>query len=346
MSAIHQRLAAQGLVRGFPSVAKVARHMLALQGQDLPAVKWALGVRRPGATEREVDEAFKRGEIVRSWPLRGTLHVVAAEDLEWLRALVCDRNLARHAKRHRDLGLSDADFTKARRIAERALDAQGLGRAELLARFEKEGLSAEGQRGVHLLWKLAQWGVLCLGDFDGKEQRFVLTEKWILRSTQLRGDEALGELATRYVRGHGPSTAEDLAWWTGLTKTEAKRALAIAGLVTPVALDAPLAAAAIPEALLLPGFDEYFLGYADRSAVIEEQHVDRIVPGGNGIFQPMIVLRGKIRGTWRRKLGKKGLTLTLVPFTKLRSAERTAVVSRAAELAAFWGVPLQSVEDA
>lgn len=341
MSPIPQRLAAQGLVRGLESAPQVARHMLALQGQDLPAVKWALGVRRPGATEREVDAAFDRGSIVRSWPLRGTLHVVAAEDLEWLRALLCDRNLARHAKRHRDLGLTDADFTKARRIAERALDVHGLPRAELLARFEKERLSAEGQRGVHLLWKLAQWGVVCLGDFEGKEQRFVLTEKWITRSTQLRGDEALGELATRYVRGHGPSTAEDLAWWAGLTKTEAKRALAIAGPVEPMG-----AFSEIPEALLLPGFDEYFLGYADRSAVIDAQHVDRIVPGGNGIFQPMIVLRGQIRGTWGRKLAKKGLTLTLVPFTKLRSAERTALVSRAAELAAFWGVPLQSVEDA
>lgn len=327
-----ERLKAQFLSSPAPDVASVGRRLLGLQGQDLAAVKWALGVRVPNATEALVEAAFNERALVRSWPLRGTLHVVPADDLPWLTQLTAARSIARQAKRHRDLGLTDADFKKARTLAERALAATPLTRDALLEVFESARLSTKGQRGVHLLWMLAQWGVVCLGDFVEGEQRFVLTEAWLRSPRTLQGDEALGALARRYVEGHGPSTDADLAWWAGLTLTDARRGLDIAR-VKPAAARSR----ALPDALLLPGFDEYFLGYTDRTACLDAKYFERVVPGGNGVFQPMVVLEGVIAGTWRRRVTKKEVRLTLLPFTRFTAKQRAALERAAQPFGHFHG---------
>ncbi|MFT3706341.1 MAG: winged helix DNA-binding domain-containing protein [Archangium sp.] len=326
---ITERLEAQALSKPLPSVRDVARRMLCLQGQDLAAVKWALAVRSKGATERDVEAAFNDRAIVRSWPLRGTLHALPAEDLGWLLALTHQKNLARHVKRHRDLGLTDADFATAREIAERELAKSPLPREALLAAFERGKVSTEGQRGVHLIWKLAQWGVLCLGDFVDGDQRFVLVDDWIRKPRKLTADEALEELSKRYLAGHGPSTLEDLAWWTGLPKKTLS--------LSPAGERVGERARPVHAPLLLPGFDEYFLGYTDRSAVLDARHFDRIVPGGNGVFQPMMVHEGRIVGTWRRKVDQKKVTITLLPFAKKSPADFTAA---AEAYGAFHGKPV------
>lgn len=329
-----QRLHAQFLATPAPDVASVGRRLLGMQGQDLAAVKWALGVRVPNATEALVEAAFNDRSLVRSWPLRGTLHVVPAEELLWLTALTSPRSIARQAKRHRDLGLTDADFTKARALAEKSLEPGPLTREALLGVFDAARLSTKGQRGVHLLWMLAQWGVICLGDFLEGEQRFVLTAKWLRSPRRLDGDEALGELARRYVEGHGPSSDVDLAWWCGLSLTEARRGLEIAR-VKPSTTKAR-----IPRALLLPGFDEYFLGYAARGACLDAKYFERVVPGGNGVFQPMVVLDGVIQGTWKRRVTKKNVRLTLLPFTRFTVKQRQLIEGAAQAFGHFHGKPV------
>ncbi|MCU0625760.1 MAG: winged helix DNA-binding domain-containing protein, partial [Gemmatimonadaceae bacterium] len=286
---VARRLAAQALTRRAPSVAAAARQLFGIQAQDLPQAQWALASRAEGATLATVDAAFARGEIVRSWPMRGTLHVVPAEDAPWLAAFFRTRNLARHARRLRELEIEARDVAIARDVVESVLGDAGMPREELFTHLVRAGQRVERQRGVLLLWHLAQDGVLCLaGD------RFILAARRIASPRLLAGDEALGELARRYRRGHGPTTVEDLAFWCGLPKGVARRAIEIAGDT----VDAD--GAAIPDALLLPGFDEYLLGYADRSACIAAEDFARIVPGGNGVFLPMLVLRGQVRGTWRR----------------------------------------------
>lgn len=312
-----------------------------MQGQDLAAVKWALAVRTDGSTERAVETAFNERKLVRSWPLRGTLHVLPAEELGWVLGLTHQKNLSKHVKRHRDLGLTDDDFSKTRAVAERELAKSPLTREELLAAFERAKVSTEGQRGVHLIWKLAQLSVLCLGDFtvDGA-QRFVLLEDWVRQPRKLSGDEALAELAARYFEGHGPATLEDFEWWCGLKKSDCQRAMELARTRIDAALKRK-PPSRIPTALLLPGFDEYFLGYTDRSAVLEAKYFERIVPGGNGVFQPMIVVDGHIVGTWRRKISEKKVALTLLPFTKkFSAAQRTAIDSAAEAFGAYLQRPV------
>lgn len=339
-SLLEARIEAQQLRGTASDVVAAARRMLALQGQDLVAVKWALGVRCAAAVERDVDAAFDAGKLVRAWPMRGTLHVVAAEDLVWLQSLTAERVLARAHKRHLDLGITAADIAKARDVAERELAGRRPStRAQMLELFRRSGLATDGQRGYHLLWSLALHGIVCWGPICGREQGLVLAAEWLPQLPRLDRDDALARLATRYLRGHGPATADDLAWWCGLTKTDARRAFAAANVRT---LDDGLCvadaheSAPAPEALLLPGFDEYFLGYADRAACIDPAHRMRVVPGGNGVFLPMVVAHGRIVGTFRRELRADRLRIEVRPFEP--SSTAVPIDEAATALARFHGV--------
>lgn len=322
-----ERLAAQCLARPAQTVVGAVRTLLALQGQDFIQARWALAVRTAGGTHASVDAAFASGAIVRGWCLRGTLHVVAAEDLPWLVRLLGPRNLARAAGRLRGLEISERDVGQARRVVERCLAGKALARDELFARLEAAGQAVDAQRGVHLLFALCQAGVVCQAG-----EAFVLVDEWIRKPRTLSGDEALGALATRYAEGHGPVGVEDLAFWTGLGKREAKRALELASPVAPETAE-------IPRALLLPGYDEYLLGYADRTPCIEPRHFERVVPGGNGVFLPMVVLDGKVRATWRR-IRRGGRTwVTVRPFAPIERRWEAALEQAVEALAVSLGEP-------
>lgn len=323
-----QRLTAQCLSTPADSVPSAVRKLLALQGQDLIQARWALAVRAAGATHASVDAAFAARSIVRGWCLRGTLHVVAAEDLPWLVRLLGPRNLARAAGRLRGLEISERDVAQARAVVEKHLAGRTLLRDELFALFEAAGQAVAAQRGVHLLFCLSQAGVLCQAG-----EAFALMDEWVRRPRLLDGDEALAALATRYREGHGPIGVDDLAFWAGIGKREAARALELAA---PVAVPE---AAEIPRALLLPGYDEYLLGYADRSPCIEPQHFERVVPGGNGVFLPMVVLDGWVRATWRRLRRGSRTVVTVRPFVPIERRWHAALEQAVAGLEASLGEP-------
>ena len=325
-----QRLAAQALTKPVRSVLEVAQRLGALQAQDFTQVQWALGVRCEGATVDAVERAFAERQIVRTWAMRGTLHVVPAEDVSWLVALCAKRNLARAGRRLRELQIGSADVAAARTVLEKVLRGQKMKRDEVFFHLEGAGHGVKNQRGVHLLWHLAQEGVVCLAG-----EHFVLLDEWVPLPRRLEGDEALGELAARYFRGHGPASLEDLAFWSGLSKGEAKRAQEIAGPAREPDV------AGLPEALLLPGFDEYFLGYAERSPCLDPQHFERVVPGGNGVFLATVVLRGQIQGTWRRRVTRARVTITVAPFATPTSAQMRAIERAAVGYGTFLGKPVE-----
>jgi hypothetical protein len=313
------RLSAQRINGRQPSTPlDTVRWMLAMQGQDLPGAKWSIGLRGPGGTERGVDAAFDAGHIVRSWPMRGTLHVVAGEDIGWMLSLTTPAAIASSAQRRAILGLELADAERSRDVVQRVLAGrQVLTRDATLASIEAAGVSTAGQRGYHLLWYLAQTGTLVLGPTEGRQQTFALLDDWVPDRRTLDRDEALGELARRFFRSHGPATAADLARWAGITMRDVRAGIATCGdalatlelggatyLVDPEAdIDAATAeppARPTGRVHLLPGFDEYVLGYKDRSAILAPEHSAAIVPGGNGVFRPTIVVDGEVSGTWRR----------------------------------------------
>ena len=343
------RLAAQLLgAQRAASPVEAVRWMLALQAQDLAGVKWSVGLRATGATQSDVEAALDAGEIVRSWPMRGTLHLVAAEDLPWMLELTTSRAIASAARRRTALGITDPEIERAREIAIGALSgARSLGRSALLGTITAGGVSTAGQRGYHLLWYLAQTGTLVMGGDDGRGQTFALLDEWVSEPLRLEPDEALGELARRYFASHGPATVADLVRWSGLTVRHVRRGLEVAGAalvrievegvayhLAPETLSAPLPA---PGVLLLPGFDEYVLGYRDRSAALASEHADVVVPGGNGMFKATIVVDGEVVGTWSRRATSRDVVVEPAPFDQLSAADSDGLGVAAEHYGRFLG---------
>ena len=348
------RLASQGLVGpGFNSAADAVRWMTAMQGQDLQAALWAVGQRVPGSRTGDVRSALDRGEIVRSWPMRGTLHLLAPEDLKWILGITADRVLRGMAGRHRELEISAADVGAA---ADAALQLVARGsaasRAELFRAFERSGQSSAGQRGIHLLGILCQRGWLVQGPLAGNQQLVLAFDDWIKDSRTLDRAEGIAEWLLRYLRSHGPATERDFSWWAGIPLTEVRAALAeVKGRLVELEFDgtsywlspetAALLDGGVPGArtvLALPGFDEFLLGYTDRSLVVPPEHADRIVPGGNGVFMKTIVAGGGVIGTWARSATGRGTVVVPQPFDAdngLRPAAQKSFELQAAKYRRF-----------
>jgi hypothetical protein len=330
------RLAAQGIAApSFATPGDVVRHMLAMQAQDFPWAKWSVGLRAPGVTDADVERAIADRDIVRSWPMRGTLHFAPAEDLGWMLSLTRDRMVRSAAGRHRILELDDASFALAARIAEKELTkSEVIGRTALLAAFEAAGLSTAGQRGNHLLWYLNVTGLLVFGPLDGKQHSFVLLADWVRTGRPLAGDEALAEFARRYFTSHGPATDRDFAWWSSLTLTDARRGLAaVVDEFERLEVDGTVyyhrpGLEPATGTFALPGFDEYVLGYQDRGAPLAAEWASRVVPGGNGVFFPTIVVDGEIVGTWKRSVTPKHVSVEITPFATLSARSEAAARTR------------------
>jgi hypothetical protein len=325
------RLAAQRLAGARARTpADAVRWMTAMQAQDYAGALTSVALRTSHGARAAVEEALDAGHVVRSWPMRGTLHFVPAEDLPWLLATLAPRVVASTRGRHVRLGIEESAIEQARQLAYAALQGgRRLRRAELMAAWEAGGVSTAGQRGIHLLGHLARLGDLCLGPVEGGQQAIVLVQEWIRQPRHLEREEALGELAERYFRSHGPATAKDLQRWAGLVVADVRAGIALARprlerleldgvehLLDPGTPDR--LAASRREArgtYLLPGFDEMILGYADRTATLPPEHADTTVPGGNGMFLATVVHDGTAVGTWRR-VGTGGRRrIEATPFT-------------------------------
>ncbi len=306
-----RRLRAHRLTAPAADVVAAAEHLLAVQAQEFWAGRWALAVRTRGAVRlSEVDAAFARGALVRSWTMRGTLHIIPAADLAWVLALTGERQLKAAASRHRALGLDHDTLARAERAVRAALRGGGrLDRAGLFDVLRGTGVDPSEQRGAHVLYALAVRGVIVQGPVvpraggPTREQQFVLSEEWLPAAAAPA--DPLAELFVRYIAGHAPAGAADFAWWSGLPLTHARRAAeAAAARLRQVAEDLweapdpPRRAPGAPAVLALGVFEEYVISYADRTAVCAPEILDVVIPGGNGIIRPVIVCDGEVVGVW------------------------------------------------
>ncbi|CAN5617942.1 winged helix DNA-binding domain-containing protein [soil metagenome] len=323
------RLSSQRTGGDLTSPVEVVRWMLAMQAQDYSGAKWSIGIRCPTATDASVEQAIAAREIVRSWPMRGTLHFVASEDLSWMLRISSARQSTWAAKRRADLGISDNELARAGELAvDRLAGGRLIRRDDLLATFEADGIPTAAQRGYHLIWNLAHSGLIVHGPVDGTQATFALLDEWVPRPRVLEGDEALGEFASRYFASHGPATERDFAWWASITLTDARIGIAIAQPES-IEIDGVMyfhigdLAPARPAVHALPGFDEYLLGYQDRSAGLDVRWANRIVPGNNGVFLPTLVVDGQIVGTWKRTARTTSVVAEIEPFTTLTARAST-----------------------
>ncbi|UOY03556.1 winged helix DNA-binding domain-containing protein [Blastococcus sp. PRF04-17] len=342
------RLAALRLVGpGEPTAADAVRVLGAVQAQDYPGALTSVALRTASRLRKDVVAALDSGAVVRSWPMRGTLHFVAAEDLRWFLDTVGVRMVSTVSRRWADLGLDEAHAERARELVDAALSTRGrLSRAELLAAIADGGVEVTGQRGAHLIGYLALTGTTCLGPTDGeREQLFVRLVDWV-PDRRLEREQALAELALRFFTGHGPATVPDLVRWAGSTVRDVRTGLAavrdrlesvtVEGteyLMDPATPGRLAAARAEAEGLLLlPGFDEFVLGYGDRTAVLPAEFAERIVPGNNGMFRPTVVHGGQVVATWRWTGRGATRAVAVEPFRELPDDAAAAIPGLAAQL--------------
>ncbi|MEO6284554.1 MAG: winged helix DNA-binding domain-containing protein [Dyadobacter sp.] len=323
----------------FKTAAQVVSWLVAVQAQDYSGAKWSLGLRLPGFKESDVDKAIASKAIIRTWPMRGTLHFVASEDARWMLRLLTPRIISGSAGRNRQLELDEQVFNKSMDLLLKAMEGgKQLMRNEVYQLLENNGITTTGQRGIHIINHLAQNQVLCHGVHHEKQPTYTLFEEWVPFSKNLEGKEALAELALRYFNGHGPATVKDFEWWSGLKLSDAREGLKLASFqLQHFEIDGKTYWSSMEAndevkpnlVYLLPGFDEYMLGYTDRSLILAAAHSSRIVPGNNGMFMPTIVVNGRVEGIWKRILKKETVEIQILAFGKLSLSKKKTIETEA-----------------
>ena len=336
-SLLSERLRSHRLTAPAGSVTDAAAHMLAVQSQDFTAGRWALAARtRSEPTLRLVDRAFDRGDLVRAWTMRGTLHIIPARDLRWVLSVTGDRQRRQGATRKRELGIDDEMVAAVTRAVEPRLRDGGLTRADMFDVFAGVGVDPGGQRGVHLLNMLTLDGLICQGPVvagEGvrREQRFVLVAQHIREHSA--PDDPLAELFVRYIDGHGPAGVADFAWWSGLTLGQSREARdrATERIVeiddgVYVAALRPRRSAGARDVFALGAFDEYYISYADRTAVCAPANLAAVGPGKNGMVRATIVAGGRVVGCWTHTSASLGSPPDLFePIAGERARDREAI---------------------
>lgn len=330
---------------------EVVQWLGAVQSQDYAAAKWALGLRLQGATDDMIEQAVSEGTILRTHVLRPTWHFVTPADIRWMLALTAPRVLAAIAYYDRVHELDSNAFIKSSAVIVKALQGgKQLTRAELASELQRAGFATENlQRVGHIIMHAELDGIICSGARRGKQFTYALLDERVPQTRTLDRDEALAELARRYFTSHGPAALQDFVWWSGLTTTDARAALEIVApqLICEVidgqtywfSSTATQVYDLSKTLYLLPNFDEYTVAYTDRCAVIDESDMTKFDARGN-VLNNVIVLDGRVVGTWKRVLKKEAVILTSNLFTSLTEAEMRTLTEEANRYGAFLGLPV------
>jgi len=334
---VTERLTSQ-LLAGPPaaSAEAVAERLLAIQGQDPRGARLAVRARTHGLTAAAVDRGLSETRsLVIAWLCRGTLHLVRTEDYPWLHALSTPPLHTGNARRLAQEGVSPEAAERGVTVIERSLAEEGpLSRAQLRERISAAGVRTEGQAFVHLLGLASLRGLIVRGPMIGSEHAFVLVRDWLGASGPVQRDQALAELARRYLAGHGPAEDRDLARWAGLPLRDARKGLeAIASELVQrsdglVDLRARAPVAAPPPPRLLGAFDPLLLGWCSREAILREH---KAIVTVNGLFRPFALVDGRAVATWSLPRGR----VTIATFGRLAGADAAALEADAGDVERF-----------
>jgi hypothetical protein len=342
------RLLSQQIEVGeFIAAKELVRWMGAIQAQDYPMAKWAIGLRLAHATDQAVETALNNGEIIRTHVLRPTWHFVSAEDIYWMLECTAPYIKASLKSRHRQLRLSDAIFTKSNAIIETALSGgKHLTRKELVAGLEKGKIELGENRVSHLLLGAEVDGIICSGKTVGKEPTYALLEDRVPRTTRLDQEEALARLAGKYFSSRGPATLKDFIWWSGLPVGQAKLALELAGPeLSSETIDSQVywfterhSAQKMNQKMvhLLPAYDEFLISYENRRVSLPFTDQKRTI-SSNGIFRPIIVVDGQVMGIWKKRMEKDRVVIETTFFETPDPTTNFLVVEAASRYGDFLG---------
>lgn len=323
--------------------------MGAMQAQNYSMVKWAVGMRLKSATIQTVEKALRDGEILRTHVMRPTWHLVAAEDIRWMLKLSAGRIISAnesYAKGH-DLEISEELYTKSHNLLEKILcGKKSLTRQEIAEHFNRLGVVADNHRMTRFMARAEQVGIVCSGEDKGSKCTYALLEERVPPMPELTKDESLARLARSYFRSHSPAVLQDFVWWSGLPVSDAKQAIyLIASELTTEQWkeqtwyihDACRTRGKLTDDIhLLPSYDEYLLGYKDRTDVLPLEHYPKAFTN-NGLFFPIILHKGQVVGNWNKSAKKKGLNLEYSCFRQEADMDEAMLHQAKQKFAQFLG---------
>jgi len=335
--------------RKYKTPGEVVAWLGAVQAQDFAAAKWALGLRMHEATDADIEKAFTGGAILRTHVMRPTWHFVVPQDICSLLTLTAPRVHAANAHMYRKLELDDDLLSRCHAVFTKALRGKEfLTRTELADRLTENRIKAAGLRLAYMIMHAELEALICSGPRRGKQFTYALLEERAPQTKKLRRDEALAQWTLRYFAGHGPAQLKDFAWWSGLTLQDAQQGLDLAapqlaqeiidGNTYWFSPNTKTVKPKAPAALFLSIYDEYTIAYKDRSALGGEQYSEKLLAMGNALTS-VLILDGKIAGTWKRVVNKGRVEITMNPFRPLRKDEHEAIKAAATRYGEFLEMP-------
>lgn len=331
---------------------KVVDALVAVQGQDYAASKWAIGLRAPYLKEEDIESAFLDKKIIRSWPLRGTLHVVCSKDIYWLLDLLGPPTVSKYAAHYKKIELDPKVLKKCYSILSKNLSNWNfLTRKEISSILEKSGIITNTTRLSHILQRAGLEGLVCFGPRKDKEFTYALIEEWIPKIKRVKKpkEEALYEITKRYFDTRAPATMADFVWWSGLTVKDAKVGIESLGskltnfrkedqiYYLPKKMD--IVNKDKDTLFLLPAFDEFLLAYTDRKDCMDPPTKKLLTPADD-LFRPILVMNGWVSGIWQRELKKDDVILKVSPYKTLNTNFKKKLNKAAEKYAGFLGKKL------
>ena len=347
---INQQLTGTSFTTGKEMVA----WMGAVQGQEYAQSKWGLGLRLPHLKDDDIEQEFAEGNILRTHLLRPTWHLVTADDIRWLLGLTAPRVNVANAYMYRKLELDTPVFNRCNDIIVKTLQGhQQLTRSELNAALKEHKIMVEGLRLGYIMMRAELDGIICSGARRGKQFTYALMDERVPSSKTKNKEEALAELTKRYFASRGPATLKDFSTWSGLPLTDCKKGIEMVKIHLTrervddedffFSSDISFNTQPFQNFHLLPVYDEFIMGYKDRSAMIQLRN--NMAPQPAFRFDNMIIFEGQIVGTWKRKVNKNSIDVVYDLFTPLNKKHLRLFISAMYRFYEFTGLPVSYTQD-
>lgn len=315
------RLQSQHLVnKAFSDPKELIEWMGAVQAQDYNMAKWAIGCRLLTSTNKIIEEAFDRGDILRTHVMRPTWHFVSNDDIRWMVKLSSKKIISAWKSYDKKYQTDEKQYTRWLNQIEKLLEGnRHLTREEIKEEFERIGTIISPHEMNHCMMNAEALGIVCSGAVKNKKQTYALLDERVPKTRDFTKEEALFKLATKYFRSHSPASIDDFIWWSGLSTSDAKNAINLIknNLLSEkydskelYIYDATAYKNSLDENLhLLPAFDEYIISYKDRTHVLPREHYHKAF-NNYGTFYPILVYNGNVIGNWKKEEKKSKTIIT------------------------------------
>jgi hypothetical protein len=330
----------------FKTAKEIVSWMGAIQAQDYPMSKWAIGLRLNNPAEQNIENAIDKGEILRIHVLRPTWHFVSSDDIHWMIRLSSSKLRSSFKSRHKAMELNEAILKRANGIIEKSLKKEkSLTREELANEFSKAKIKTDENRLSHILFSAEFEGLICSGPIKGNKQSYALLNERVPEKKEFSREESLIKLAKKYFTSHCPATIQDFGWWSNLSLSEIRNAVEsiksdfYSETIGSQKYLYPITFSSVAEkssVYLLPAYDEFLISYKDRSSSLSLIHNKKAV-SSNGIFYPPIIVNGQVAGLWKRSFQKDKVIVEADFFNEPAKSIKRQITTKSDEYGHFLG---------